>query len=179
MSEGYERATIRRIADEVGVSSTALYMYFDDKNQILMEIGEKAATALSQAFEEIAEQDRDPAIKIHAMLEAMLRFGRENRYAYQLLFCVASENLAERRREASAALLDRCSDMLSASLLELRRQGRLRAGAPSTAARALWSVCHGLVAFPLACPDGMPGPVDDVERLTLEGLLRGLIVDFN
>ena len=32
IAEGYEGATIRKIADEVGVSSTALYMHFQDKS---------------------------------------------------------------------------------------------------------------------------------------------------
>ncbi|MCX8498704.1 MAG: helix-turn-helix domain containing protein, partial [Caulobacteraceae bacterium] len=35
VAEGYDGATIRRIADEVGVSSTALYMHFKDKAEIL------------------------------------------------------------------------------------------------------------------------------------------------
>jgi AcrR family transcriptional regulator len=30
IAEGYDGATIRKIADEVGVSSTALYMHFQD-----------------------------------------------------------------------------------------------------------------------------------------------------
>ena len=38
VADGYEGATIRKIADEVGVSSTALYMYFQDKSQIMLEI---------------------------------------------------------------------------------------------------------------------------------------------
>src|SRR3954464_15337187 len=38
IAEGYEGATIRKIADEVGVSSTALYMHFQDKACILLEI---------------------------------------------------------------------------------------------------------------------------------------------
>src|SRR6201990_3081852 len=38
VAEGYEGATIRKIADEVGVSSTALYMHFRDKDEILLEI---------------------------------------------------------------------------------------------------------------------------------------------
>ena len=36
--DGYQGATIRKIADEVGVSSTALYMHFRDKDDILLEI---------------------------------------------------------------------------------------------------------------------------------------------
>ena len=35
VAEGYGGATIRRIADEVGVSSTALYMHFPDKAALL------------------------------------------------------------------------------------------------------------------------------------------------
>ena len=42
IAQGYEGATIRKIADEVGVSSTALYMHFQDKDQILLEICDRA-----------------------------------------------------------------------------------------------------------------------------------------
>ena len=34
VAEGYEGATIRKIADEVGVSSTCLYMHFRDKDPV-------------------------------------------------------------------------------------------------------------------------------------------------
>lgn len=45
---GYEGATIRKIADEVGVSSTALYMHFRDKSEILLEICEAGFADLKQ-----------------------------------------------------------------------------------------------------------------------------------
>ena len=45
LAEGYQGATIRKIADEVGVSSTALYMHFRDKDQILLEICDGAMVA--------------------------------------------------------------------------------------------------------------------------------------
>ena len=38
VEHGYEGATIRKIADEVGLSSTALYMHFADKSEMLHEI---------------------------------------------------------------------------------------------------------------------------------------------
>ncbi|MGI4819560.1 MAG: TetR/AcrR family transcriptional regulator, partial [Janthinobacterium lividum] len=37
VEKGYEGATIRKIAEEVGLSSTALYMHFADKAEILNE----------------------------------------------------------------------------------------------------------------------------------------------
>ena len=45
VAEGYDGATIRKIADEVGVSSTALYMHFQDKGAILLEICEATLKA--------------------------------------------------------------------------------------------------------------------------------------
>ncbi len=40
LTEGFERATIRKIAASVGVSSAALYLYFPDKDAILRAIAE-------------------------------------------------------------------------------------------------------------------------------------------
>ena len=54
VADGYEGATIRKIADEVGVSSTALYMHFRDKDEILHEICLAAMQALLQQNTQIA-----------------------------------------------------------------------------------------------------------------------------
>ena len=47
VEHGYEGATIRKIADEVGLSSTALYMHFADKAEILHEICREAFETLT------------------------------------------------------------------------------------------------------------------------------------
>jgi AcrR family transcriptional regulator len=49
VEHGYEGATIRKIADEVGLSSTALYMHFPDKGAILQEICRNAFSVLTAA----------------------------------------------------------------------------------------------------------------------------------
>ena len=59
-SLGYEGATIRRIAEEVGPSSTALYMHFRDKDEMLVEICEGALEALLRLGSDIAAQPLPP-----------------------------------------------------------------------------------------------------------------------
>ena len=59
VAEGYEGATIRKIADEVGVSSTALYMHFKDKSCILHEICERTMQQLLDRNTEIAGRSAD------------------------------------------------------------------------------------------------------------------------
>ena len=64
VAEGYEGATIRKIADEVGVSSTALYMHFRDKDEILHEIclgALQAAAAAEQRDRRAAARCGDAA----------------------------------------------------------------------------------------------------------------------
>ncbi|HLI66808.1 MAG TPA: helix-turn-helix domain-containing protein, partial [Caulobacteraceae bacterium] len=54
--DGYQGATIRKIAEEVGVSSTALYMHFRDKDEILLEICEGAIATLLASNNEISSR---------------------------------------------------------------------------------------------------------------------------
>ena len=62
LAEGYQGATIRKIADEVGVSSTALYMHFKDKDEILLEISDGAITRLLEINSEISARPIDPVV---------------------------------------------------------------------------------------------------------------------
>src|SRR3569832_2907579 len=63
VAEGYEGATIRKIADEVGVSSTALYMHFQDKGCILVESCERTLGLLLERNSEIAAKPLDPVVR--------------------------------------------------------------------------------------------------------------------
>ncbi len=49
LQDGIQHATMRRIAADVGVSSTALYVYFPDKTAILDAIAEGMFEALLAA----------------------------------------------------------------------------------------------------------------------------------
>src|SRR5690349_9459825 len=64
VAQGYEGATIRKIADEVGVSSTALYMHFQDKGQILLEICGGTLELLLERNSEIAAKPLDAVVRV-------------------------------------------------------------------------------------------------------------------
>src|SRR3954453_8200095 len=82
VAEGYDGATIRKIADEVGVSSTALYMHFQDKACILHEIVEGTFQQRVARNGEIAARPLDAVSRLKMMLEAYMRWGFEHPNAY-------------------------------------------------------------------------------------------------
>lgn len=109
VAEGYEGATIRKIADEVGVSSTALYMHFPDKSCILLEICQGTIRNLLERNAEIAAKPMDAANRVKLMLDAYMRWGLEHPNAYELVFCnVARLALVIGEEATTADLGDQC-----------------------------------------------------------------------
>lgn len=108
VAEGYQGATIRKIADEVGVSSTALYMHFKDKDEILLEICDSAIERLLNINTEVSARPIDAVTRVRLMLDAYMDFGLENPNAYQLVFCGPAGMLSEDKQERTKELGERC-----------------------------------------------------------------------
>lgn len=177
IAEGYAGATIRKIADAVGVSSTALYMHFRDKDQILLEISDGAIGRLLSLNVEVSAQAIDPVARVRLMLEAYMRFALENPYTYQLVFCGSNEAISLEKQAETLALGDRCFEKFSEPVHEIAALGRLRAGTADTAAQVLWAGCHGLVSLLVTKPTRSWAPAEELMDVMLDGLLHGLVAD--
>ena len=174
---GYEGATIRKIAEEVGVSSTALYMYFQDKSQIMLEICVHALEDLYKQLEAITVHEREPVQKVRAVLEVLLRFGFEQPTAYQLLYCVAPKDVNERRNNVIAPLTRSCFERTFQAVEAAVAAGKMREDMPPRAmTECLIAACHGLVSIRLANPIAPWSDPELQTRVLLDGLLDGFAV---
>ena len=177
VAEGYEGATIRRIADEVGVSSTALYMHFPDKACILHEITEGAFRELLASNSEIAARPVDAVVRVRAMLEAYMDWGFAHPNAYQLVYCQRGPVSTTPLPEGTADLSRQCYETFSRVVREVAASGRLRTGDGVSAAQALWMACHGVVALATSRPNFGWADRSVLMQVTLDGLLHGLVID--
>jgi AcrR family transcriptional regulator len=175
--DGYQGATIRKIADEVGVSSTALYMHFRDKDEILLEICEGAIAALLAANTEIAGRPIDAVSRVRLMLEAYMRFGLENPNTYQLAFCSRQEEAVQDKAMVAEDLAHRCYETFKGAVADIAAEGRLRFGDVSSAAQTLWCACHGLVALRIGRPNVEWEADDTLISVLLDSLFQGLAAD--
>lgn len=177
VAEGYEGATIRKIADEVGVSSTALYMHFQDKGCILLEICERTLRLLYARNSEIAAKPLDPVVRVTMMLEAYMLWGMEHPNAYQLVY--SGQPVAAEGPWPGAAndLSTQCYEVFRNVVCEIAAAGRLRVGTAESAAQSLWMSCHGVVALLASRPNFGWADRDELVKVTLDGLLNGLVVD--
>ncbi len=177
VTDGYEGATIRKIADDVGVSSTALYMHFRDKDQILLEICTEAMQHLLSSNSEISARPIDAVTRVRLMLEAYVRFALEHPNAYRLVFCSSPLVDSEHKQDATNEIGANCFERFSGVVREIAAEGRLRTGDTRTAALTLWAACHGMVTLTITKPSFDWTEPEEFMRVMIDGLLYGLIAD--
>lgn len=144
--QGYEGATIRKIADEVGLSSTALYMHFADKSEILNEICRNAFDTLAEEHRLILAEDAPPLARLRRIVENYIAFGFANPNAYRLAYLTPS---IETRHGAESVAQQTGAELFRAFVCvveEAVEQGALK-GDARTLAQVIWASAHGLVSI--------------------------------
>ncbi len=173
---GYEGATIRRIADEVGVSSTALYMHFRDKSEILVEICSDAFSHIIASNAALAAREMDPVARVREMLEAYVRFGFENPNAYQLVFVPSNTEIPHDKLAILTELGARNFKLFLGAIQEIKDAGRLKTDDVEAVAQVLWAGPHGLIALMIGHPTFNWSERDVLVKMMLDSLFAGLVL---
>jgi AcrR family transcriptional regulator len=186
LEQGYDSTTIRRIADRVGISAPALYLYFKDKEELTLALCDQTFGHLVEAIGEIEKTVADPLERIRRFGEAYARFGLSHPDEYRLVFLGANIPEAIRKVGHRAPTDDPTRpgvrgaivfSRLVAFLSEAEASGIKLNYPPVTCAELCWMGIHGLVAALILKPEF---PWSDRELLIkgmldihLKGVLRG------
>jgi AcrR family transcriptional regulator len=187
VSEGYEAATMRKIAERLDCSPTLLYFHFTDKAALLRElcVSDYAALAARQAHLLAVE---DPVERLRALARTYVTFAVEHPNHYEFMFMVRHPTV-ELEEDRRLHLQNPEQDGYAALKLTVEQAlalGRLRADLePDLIAQMLWSSLHGAIALPrtlsgrVECEDPWIGwrPVEQIAMATFEAMLRGLLAE--
>ncbi|MGW1228780.1 TetR family transcriptional regulator [Streptomyces sp. NPDC001478] len=144
---GYDKTTMRAIAQEAGVSVGNAYYYFSSKEHLVQGFYDRLAAEHAEAVRPVLEGDRDLAVRIRGVLLCWLDVaGQYHRFAAQFFKNAADpesplspfspDSLAA--REAAVAIQERC---LAGS--STRTDPQLAEVLP----RLMWLMQMGLVLF--------------------------------
>jgi AcrR family transcriptional regulator len=173
VEHGYEGATIRKIADEVGLSSTALYMHFSDKSEILQEICKGSFEQLLRINQAVLAEPGEPEGRLRKMLRAYVDFGFANPNAYRLVFMTRPTEASG----AQSAAQETGADLFASFeqvVEDAAAAGRL-IGEPRVTAQALWAGAHGVVSLMITKPYFDWAGREALTQTLFEGLFRGLL----
>ncbi|GAA0621245.1 TetR/AcrR family transcriptional regulator [Halomonas beimenensis] len=83
VQEGFDRTTVRMLAQEMGIKSGSLFHHFRDKQEILAAVIEEGTeNALGLARAALDQCDRNPEARLHAMARAHLETLLTDRNAH-------------------------------------------------------------------------------------------------
>jgi AcrR family transcriptional regulator len=85
VGEGYEKTSIRNIAEKIEYSPATIYLYYKDKNEIFFDIHDRGFQILFAEFQVLATIN-NPLERLYKMGEVFLKFSFENQAYYELMF---------------------------------------------------------------------------------------------
>jgi AcrR family transcriptional regulator len=183
--EGYDAVSMRRIAEAIEYSPTAIYVHFRDKQDLMFQICQSDFLALaSGAVTAQLRSIRDPVERIRQMGHGYIRFAVEHPNHYRLMFMTPMDYPKEMvEQDPNRGNVDRDSyAMLRRTCQEAIEQGRIRPEFRDAdlVAQTFWSAVHGVASLHIVKCNNPWIEWAGIERLSksmVDSIIRGVTVE--
>jgi AcrR family transcriptional regulator len=175
-AEGYDKVTMRRIAEAIEYSPTTIYLHFEDKDDLVRALCHEDFGRLLEALE-LRPPAADPIEAIRQLGHAYVAFALHNPNHYRFMFM---SPLGKHEKHTDADPGHRSFGYLLEAVKRAAAAGRLRPLDPSHAAQMLWMNVHGVASMLITLPAELwplaPAAADLVDQV-IENGIRGLLAD--
>jgi AcrR family transcriptional regulator len=140
-TQGVEHLTLRTVGAKLGVSRSALYRHFADKQSLLATVGKEGFRKFRQALADAWEANGHGRIGFEAMARAYVQFAVAHPSHYRVMFggfiesAAKDDDFISEARSAFQVLVD--------ALVEQQNAGEIRRDDPVVMARFVWAIVHG------------------------------------
>lgn len=155
-NHGVEQLTLRTVGTRLGVSRTALYRHFSDKQALLAAVGREGFITLGDALAAAREDHGRGRSGFEAMALAYVDFAVTHPSHYRVMFGRFVESCTKDSDFIAAATA--AFDVLLDSVIEQQQAGLVRRDDPQLLAHFIWSVVHGTAMLAI---DGQLRGMDD------------------
>jgi AcrR family transcriptional regulator len=169
VNEGDDGVTMRRLAEAIEYSPTAIYNHFEDRDAILTELSICDFAAFTQQFD-LVPKDAPPLDRLRMLGRAYVMFAQEHPAQYRHLFCttrtISPEALAAKPQEdAYEMLLSTVKEAIASGAYDPSHD-------PEVTAQILWSALHGIITLHMFLPKGGGVDLKPLELLVEEAMDR-------
>lgn len=176
---GYEKVTMRKIAEEIGYTPGTIYLYFNNKAEILYELHNEGFKLFQDRRLEALDACKENTTsieKLAAVGKNYITFALENPELYELMFFMREprdhiEAHKKKAGEGKAQTIDYALmtyENLKQSIVECMDEGYLKGVDADLAAFFHWALGHGLVS--LAIRNRIPFPQEPTKELAFASI---------
>lgn len=181
-AQGYDAVSMRRIAEAIEYSPTAIYVHFKDKEDLICQLVREDFGRLAGAFQELAKI-KDPVERILRIGQNYIRFALEYPNHYRLMFMTplampADERAMEHKGNPDQDAYALLKQAVSEAIEQKRFRPEYRDGELAT--QVCWATAHGVASLQITkgCDTWIDWrPVEARSAAALRAILRGMLAD--
>lgn len=145
IEEGFEKASIRAIAEKIEYSPATIYLYYKDKNELFFAVHELGFDKLLEEMRAAIEGIIDPFEELRRRGYAYMKFAFENPEMYDLMFILNApmDTLKEENWNSG----HKCFALLCETIQRGIEAKQLKFNEVEIAAMSIWSFMHGMVSL--------------------------------
>ncbi len=172
--EGYDGLSMRKVAEKIDYSPTAIYLHFKDRDDLVYSVCEEVFAGLVRELQSVVRRHTDPLMALKKGLRRYIEFGLANPQHYLAVFAVPHHEpgVVPEKRPNSMGL--QAFGFLPRLVGECVRLKKLRKVDVEATSRALWAAIHGMTSLLIVMPGFEWGNRDTVIDQLIDLLLQGL-----
>lgn len=172
-ADGFEALSMRGLAQRIEYSPTTIYLYFKDKEELLIALCDETFQEMIRTFEALEGKYPDAFEHLQAMNRVYVEFGLAHPHHYRMTFVSPpKEYLAAKQFIGSFG--EKAFGYLVRVVQRAQEQGKIRPGDPMLISQGIWSQVHGLTSlvivhpdFPWAAKDQL---IEEINRSQVQGI---------
>ena len=168
IEEGFEKASIRAIAERIEYSPATIYLYFKDKNELFFSLHEMGFEKLIYEMTSAIEGITDPVDELRARGFAYMKFAFQNPEMYDLMF-IQNAPMESMKDSDIWVCGHQCFTLLFETIQRCLDTNSIRINDLHIAVMSIWSFMHGLVSLKIR------NRFQKFEGVNVDELMRGSV----
>jgi AcrR family transcriptional regulator len=176
--DGFAALTMRKIADAIEYAPGTIYLYFENRDEIAIQLCRQGYQELLECLQPTATI-ADSRDRLRAIASAYIDFGITNTATYRLIFMedpkFTNAALAEVPIDSSDGAGMRSFQLLVTIFDDMKAEGRLSIDADSARlAEIFWTSLHGILSLKLTFPGFLTTPSEELVTTMTDTFLAGI-----
>jgi AcrR family transcriptional regulator len=144
--KGYEGFSLRQVAEEIGYSPTTIYLYFKDKDDLLLNVVYDGFKLFGESLQQAYDSVQDPLERLRVVGWAYFHFAMSHPIHYRLMFMQRGEFLRQKPPAGYDSVIDSFG-VIQRTIAEGIEAGVMIPGDLRSYSTLIWASVHGVVSL--------------------------------
>jgi AcrR family transcriptional regulator len=145
IKEGFSKMSMRRIAEKADVSATSIYLYFRNKDDLLLALIEESIENLKASLMEVVDASKGFLMQLEDMAHAYIEYALNHPQEYEIIYMVRPEEMPKYPRDKFMNVRSGY-ELLADIIRQGHDQEQIDVEDALINAYTLWAQLHGVVS---------------------------------